>query len=118
MIFQILLGAGLLIIVVYAFTQKAKSPFVSVVTMLGALAGLYFVWVPGHANAIANFIGIGRGADLIFYCWIVISLAILLNLHFKVRSNLELVTALARKVAIVEAEQYDGPSVSGTTKSR
>lgn len=107
MIFQLLLGTGLLLIVVYAFTQKAKSPFVSVVTMLCALSGLYFVWAPSHANVIANFIGIGRGADLIFYCWIVISLAILLNLHLKVRSILELVTALARKIAIMEAEHHD-----------
>lgn len=116
MIFQLLLGTGLLLIVVYAFTQKAKSPFVSVVTMLSALAGLYFIWAPGHANIIANVIGIGRGADLIFYCWIVISLAILLNLHFKVRSNLEIVTALARKVAIMEAEQHNKSSRSNTAK--
>lgn len=104
MIFQILLALGLLIIIVYAFTQKAKSPLVSIMTMLSALAGLYFVWAPDQANAIAHAVGIGRGADLTFYCWIVISLAILLNLHFKIRSNLELLTELARKVAIAEAE--------------
>lgn len=104
MIFQILLAIGLLIIMVYAFTQKAKSPVVSILTMISALAGLYFVWAPNQANAIAHAVGIGRGADLTFYCWIVISLAILLNLHFKIRSNLELLTAMARKVAIAEAE--------------
>lgn len=104
MIFQMLLAIGLLIIMVYAFTQKAKSPVVSILTMISALAGLYFVWAPNQANAIAHAVGIGRGADLTFYCWIVISLAILLNLHFKIRSNLELLTAMARKVAIAEAE--------------
>jgi hypothetical protein len=107
MIFQLLLSASLALIIVYAFTQKAKSPLVSVVTTLSALSGLYFVWAPGQANAIAHAIGIGRGADLIFYCWGVISLVLLLNLHFKVRSNLELLTVLARKVAIREAEQQD-----------
>lgn len=109
MIFQLLLCTGLLVSIVYAFTQKAKSPLVSITTVISAFAGLYFVWVPNHANAIANAIGIGRGADLIFYCWIVISLAILLNLHFKVRGNLELVTAVARRVAIMETEQQQVP---------
>jgi small membrane protein len=105
MIFQLVLSAGLLFIIVYAITQKAKSPFVSVVATLSALTGLYFVWVPSHANAIAHAIGIGRGADLIFYCWGIISLVLLLNLHFKLRSNSEVVTELARKLAILEAEQ-------------
>jgi hypothetical protein len=103
---QIILSASLLFIVVYAFTQKTKSPFVSAITMLCALSGLYFVWVPDHATVIAHAMGIGRGADLIVYIWIVISLAILLNLHFKVRSSLEVVTSLARMVAIAEAERY------------
>lgn len=107
MIFQLLLSAGLLFVVIYAFAQKAKSPFVSVITVLCAIAGLYFVWAPSDANAIAHSIGIGRGADLVSYCWIVISLALLLNLHFKVRSNLEVVTVLVRNVAIMEAERHD-----------
>lgn len=117
MILQILLGASLLFIVVYAFTQKMKSPFVSRTTMFCALAGQYFIWVPNHATVIAHAMGIGRGADLIFYIWIVISSAILLNLHFKVRSNLELVTSLARKVAIGEAEQYYGFTRLNTDKN-
>lgn len=105
MIFQILLSAALILVAVYAFTQKVKSPLVSVVTTLSAMAGLYFVWMPGQANVLAHAFGIGRGADLLFYCWGLISLTLLLNLHFKVRSNLEFVTVLARRVAIMEAER-------------
>lgn len=110
MIFQFLLSASLAFIIIFAFTQKAKSPFVSVVSTLSALAGLYLVWAPSQANVIAHAIGIGRGADLIFYCWGLISLVLLLNVYFKLRSNFELITALARKIAILEAEQNDRPS--------
>lgn len=107
MIFQLLLSTSLILIIVYAFTQKAKSPLIGVVTTFAALSGLYFVWAPTQANVLAHAIGIGRGADLIFYCWGIISLALLLNLHFKVRSHMELVTKLARKIAILEAEQQN-----------
>src|SRR5262249_34052198 len=68
-----------------------------------AAAGLYFVWVPGHATALAEFAGIGRGVDLIIYTWVVISLLVLLNLHLKLRSQTEAMTGLARAFAIDEA---------------
>jgi hypothetical protein len=48
-------------------------------------------------------VGIGRGVDLILYTWVVISLIMLLNLHLKLRSQLELITLLARKIAIADA---------------
>jgi hypothetical protein len=48
--------------------------------------GFYFVWVPSHATHLAEFVGIGRGVDLIIYIWIVISLLLLLNLHLKLRA--------------------------------
>lgn len=117
MIFQLLLSAGLIFIVLYAFKQKHKSLFVSVVTVISALCGLYFVWAPNQANAIANIIGIGRGADLILYCWVFTSLLLLLILHFKVRSNLELITSLARKLAIAEAEKQNRDCFSGSSKT-
>jgi small membrane protein len=116
MIFQLLLTMSLILVIVYAFTQKAKSLPVSSVATLSALAGLYFVWAPNQANDIAQAIGIGRGADLIFYCWGVISLVLLLNLHFKLRSNMELLTVLTRKIAIMEAEQHNRLTVSGWPK--
>lgn len=105
MILQLLLSSGLFVIIIYALTHKSKSMLISGVTMFSALSGIYFVWVPNHANALAHLLGIGRGADLIFYFCGVIGFSLLLSLHFKVRSNLELVTALARNIAIKEAER-------------
>lgn len=105
MILQLLLSSGLFVIVIYAFTQKSKSMLIGGVTMFSALSGIYFVWMPDHANALAHLLGIGRGADLIFYFCGVIGFSLLLSLHFKVRSNLELITALARHIAITEAER-------------
>lgn len=104
MTIKLLLSVGLFMILAYALSQRGKSPLVSVFTLCCAAAAIYFVWAPESANVIAHQVGVGRGADLIFYCWGLISFAVLLNLHFKMRKRDEQVTTLARKLAILEAE--------------
>ena len=39
-----------------------------------------------------------------FYVWVCISLVVLLNLHLKLRTQTELITTLARKIAIADAQ--------------
>jgi hypothetical protein len=104
MIIQILLSVFFLSVAFYAYTQKARSPFVSLLSSLMAVGGTYFVWLPDQTNDLAHWIGVGRGADLVFYMWIAISLLVFVNIHFKIRSHLELTTILARKIALLEAE--------------
>jgi hypothetical protein len=112
---QLILSAALLLIVVYAGSQLRSSPLVGIVSMVAAVAGNYLVWFPDQANAIAHALGIGRGADLLMYCWVVISMAILLNLHFKRRQDRELMTMLIRASAIAEAERDLRPDPRGET---
>jgi hypothetical protein len=69
-----------------------------------ASAGIYFVWMPEHSTQLAELVGIGRGVDLILYIWVCISLIVLLNLHLKLRTQTELITTLARKLAIADAQ--------------
>jgi hypothetical protein len=96
---SILLGG----IMVYACTEYSRAPAIGFVSMLVAAAGLYFVWLPEHATWLAARVGIGRGVDLILYVWVAISLLVMMNLHLKLRSQMELITALAREVAIANA---------------
>jgi hypothetical protein len=103
MIAQLILTAPLLGVLLYAWLQYRRSPAVGLVAMLAALGGLYFVWVPAHATRLAELVGIGRGVDLIIYVWVVISLLVLLNLHLKLRAQMELITVLARELAIANA---------------
>jgi small membrane protein len=60
--------------------------------------------------------GIGRGVDLIIYTWVAISLLVLLNLHLKLRAQMDLITVLARQMAIAGAARpldisADAPSL-------
>jgi small membrane protein len=100
---QLLLSFLLGAILIYAFAERRRSPVVGVLALISAAAGLYFVWVPAHATALAEFAGVGRGVDLIIYIWVVISLLVLLNLHLKLRTQTEAITGLARAIAIGEA---------------
>ncbi|MGY4500963.1 hypothetical protein ACVWYH_004894 [Bradyrhizobium sp. GM24.11] len=100
MIAQLLLTGLLALVLVYAWSAHRTVPIIGLLASGAALAGLYFVWVPEHATALAAFAGIGRGVDLIVYTWVVISLLIMLNLHLKLRRQLDMITRLARAVAI------------------
>jgi hypothetical protein len=104
MIAQFILSILLAAVLLYAWTEYRRSPAVAVLTVLAATAGLYFVWLPEHSTQLAELVGIGRGVDLILYTWVCISLIVLLNLHLKLRTQTELITTLARKIAIAEAQ--------------
>ena len=110
MMAQLLLSVLLAGILLYAFVERRRSPVVGALSLFAAGAGLYFVWVPAHATALAEFAGVGRGVDLIIYIWVVISLLVLLNLHLKLRAQTEALTGLARAIAIGDA-LHRGPPV-------
>ena len=83
MITQAVLSLLLSGIVIYAWAERRRSPLVGLLSMFAALAGMYLVWIPAHATALAETAGVGRGVDLILYIWVVISLLLFLNLHLK-----------------------------------
>jgi small membrane protein len=109
MIAQLLLTMMLFTILLYSTMTYRQAPIIGLLTVAAAFCGLYFVWFPSHATRLAELVGIGRGVDLILYTWVVISLIMLLNLHLKLRSQMELITRLARKIAIADALRSPRP---------
>ncbi|MGA8033086.1 MAG: DUF2304 domain-containing protein [Casimicrobiaceae bacterium] len=105
MIIQVLLISGLALCLVYAFLQRRKSRLVSSSLATVSLAGIYFVLEPDRANELAHLAGVGRGADLVFYCWVVISLVVSVNLQFKIMALRGDITELARALALQEASR-------------
>jgi hypothetical protein len=104
MIAQFILSMLLTGILIYAWSEYGRSPAVALLAVFVATAGLYFVWAPEHSTALAELVGIGRGVDLILYIWVCLSLIVVLNLHLKLRTQMELITALARKLALADAQ--------------
>jgi hypothetical protein len=103
MIAQVVLSLLLGVVLLYAWAQYRRSPIVTVLSCAVSLIGFYFVWFPSHATRVAELVGIGRGADLVLYVWACISLVVLLNLHLKLRTQHELLTQLARSIALANA---------------
>jgi hypothetical protein len=102
MIAQFVLSLLLAGILLYAWAEYRRSPAVAILAVLVTTAGLYFVWFPSHSTQLAELVGIGRGVDLVIYIWVCISLIVLLNLHLKLRTQMELITTLARAVALAD----------------
>jgi hypothetical protein len=100
MIIQFVLSAGLLVCLVYAFLQKERSVFMSGAITLVSVVGCIFVWMPSLSSDIAGMLGVGRGADLILYCWVVLTLFIAFNLHLKLNAQTEAMTELVRAIAL------------------
>lgn len=108
MIFQaaaLLVLAGLLL---YAFGQRRRSAPLAYGIMVTAAAGAVLVVLPDLTTAVANAVGIGRGADLIFYLFMLIAFAAIANLHLRMRAQAEVVTLLAREIALATARQPQG----------
>lgn len=112
MIAKVLLTVALSGAWLYVLIQSGILKLVRLALYCVIAGGIYFVWFPDQASAVANVLGIGRGADLIFYTWIILSFGVLINVHLKLRRNLNLLTQLARHLAI--AHPYIAP-ISITT---
>jgi small membrane protein len=97
---KVLLIGLLLLIAVFVMGQRSVSRALrfAVLAMLGG--GGYLVWLPERATALAKVLGVGRGADLLLYIWVVITLAVILLIFLKIVESNRMITALARQIAL------------------
>ena len=79
------------------------SPVIALSAVLAACGGLYFVCVSHACHVLLRTqLVLASGVDLIIYIWVIISLLVVFNLHLKLRSQMELITELAREIAILK----------------
>jgi hypothetical protein len=105
MIIQALLIALLFFLMAYAISQHRRSRPVAFVILISCAVGIVFVVAPEVSTEIANHLGVGRGADLVFYVLSLVTLTAIFNLHLRARAASEVVTSLARAMAITNAER-------------
>ncbi len=97
--FQILITLAILIVLI--LISRSRDLIVErFFTILVTLAGVYFVIFPDSASKIANLVGIGRGADLIFYLFIVFSWFWFASTSAKMRKTEKRLTEIVRQMAI------------------
>ena len=71
-------------------------------TLIWLAAGIAILW-PGVTGVVANVLGIGRGADLLLYCSVVMMMIGFLMVYARLRRLRREMTLLVRRLAIREA---------------
>lgn len=106
MIFQFLLIVVVIVVAVLAVRAlpgERSLAIKRILAILFVIAAAIAIIFPAVLTAVANFFGIGRGADLLLYGFIVVALMFAVaTVRAKARSDAR-VTELARAVALMEA---------------
>lgn len=79
-------------------------------------AAVAIIW-PGVTKMIANVLGIGRGADLVFYCAVVVMMIGFLMVYVRLRRIRRELTLLVRHLAIRDAVITPSPQEPRTESS-
>lgn len=98
-IFQILFTISILLFLVFVNRSRAIL-FERILIIFITLGGVYFVFFPENASKIAKLVGIGRGADLIFYLFIIFSWFWFTSTSAKMRRINRKLTEIVRASAV------------------
>jgi small membrane protein len=101
MISQYLLSLVLIGICIYFATARAGSRVGRFFICGVILVGVALVWQPESSNVIARSVGISRGADLLFYLWVIISLFFIGRLRLEVWRQSREITSMVRAIALL-----------------
>ncbi len=105
---QLVLLTGVAFISLY-FIIKLKKRLLDIL-LLGAMIGcaaIFILW-PDTTNRIARILGVGRGADLVFYISILIFWFVVLKLYARIRKLEQSFTEFIRQDALKQAKDITG----------
>ncbi len=96
-----LILAALLAGIAALYIYSVRSRLISRITAIGLITiGVLFVLNPDWTHTLAHAVGVGRGADLVFYLLAVAGAYAIVILSSQVRSLEHKITALVRELAI------------------
>jgi hypothetical protein len=90
---------------VFSIVSLRRSAIIAYSIFLFSVLAIYFSWQPEKANLIANYLGVGRGADLLLYLWFLVSSSMFLLANLKLNKLHQELTEVSRFVAISESKQ-------------
>jgi small membrane protein len=101
---QILLIGGVVAIFLY-YAFRLRNALMDLIALAG-FAGLaiFFILFPGYTNTIAGKLGVGRGADLLFYLCILLFIFIIVKLFARIRRLEKMFTEHIRQAAKEDAK--------------
>ena len=102
---KILLITGTIFVGLYFFMRLRNSLFDLLLLFLLITAAIIFVIFPDLTNQLAHWLGVGRGADLVFYVSILIFWFAILKLYARVRKLEQYITTIIRKDALDDVKE-------------
>ncbi len=87
--------------------QELKIPEFFIWLIFWLIASVV-VWIPNVTNILANFLGIGRGADLVFYLSILILFYLIFKVYIKIERVEREITKVVRRDSLNEADRKSG----------
>ena len=108
--FQVILIVALLGITVYLVRSTPSPRHLAVrrlLVLVALVCGVVVVLWPGLLSSLAELVGIGRGADLLFYLAIIAGLLYVVNEYKRSVQLTRANTQLAREIALTEARLTD-----------
>jgi hypothetical protein len=105
MMIQVFLSALLAGVALMVGLQRTTSRLLRATVLVVIALGAYFVWVPDQTTRLAALLGVGRGADLVMYLWVVITLALIVLLYLKIVRLSRKLTQLTRASALADPKQ-------------
>jgi hypothetical protein len=102
---QIILLTGISFIGIYFILSLRKKILDIVLLAIMVVIALAFIVWPDLTNIIAHKLGVGRGADLVFYVSIIIFWFIVLKLYIRIRKLEKMFTEIIRKDALAETKE-------------
>lgn len=112
MILQILLSAVLLCLLLYAVKLTRRGNWLGILLIPISLAANFFVLFPDKSNLVANWLGVGRGADLLIYLCFLSGILLIVLIHLRFREQSIAITELARAIAISNLQKDANQSKS------
>jgi small membrane protein len=106
-LFQILTTLFILILLI-AISRTRTVLLERILFIVVTLGGVYFVFFPQSAQILANLLGIGRGADLIFYLYIIFSWFYFTSISTKMRRTDRKLTEIVRAQAVSDPQFGNG----------
>lgn len=114
MLIRFLLIASTLTIAWYFLTSRGTSrsnAFKKVLLVGFVAAAIVAILIPEALTQLANFVGVGRGTDLLVYVLVQVVAFQMFNTCAKDKQNQRQIVHLARRIAILESMTATAPTV-------
>jgi hypothetical protein len=97
---QLILVGGMVLAGLLFWLRIRTHLFVKPLLIMFLGMGIFLVFFPDSTTVIANVLGVDRGADMVFYLYIVSSLIVIVHFYGRLRTQQVILTELVREQAI------------------